>query len=69
MSTTPRIATPKHRINDYTVVIPDGAEDGVSEGDEFVVEVSGDTVTATAIDVGRREAVLELNRTDVESYV
>lgn len=69
MSTAPRVATPKHQINDYTVVIPEGAEDGVSEGDEFVVKISEDTVSATAIDVGRREAVLELNRADVDSYV
>lgn len=69
MSTAPRIVTPKHQVNDYTVVVPKGAEDGVSEGDEFVVEIEGRTVSATAIDVGRTEAVLELNRADIESYV
>lgn len=69
MSTAPRFVTPKHQINDYTVVVPEGAQDGISEGDEFVVEIGEKTVSATAIDVGRREAVLELNRADIESYV
>lgn len=69
MSTAPRFVTPEHRVNEYTVVIQSGAEDGISEGDEFVVDVGGDTVSATAIDVGKTEAVLELNRTDVESYI
>lgn len=69
MSTAPRFVTPKHRVNDYTVVIPEGAEDGISAGDEFVVEIGEGTVAATAIDVGKTEAVLELSRADVESYV
>lgn len=69
MSAAPRVVTPKHQVNDYTVVIPKGAEDGVSEGDKFVVDVGKDTVSATAIDVGQTEAVLELRRTDVKSYV
>jgi len=69
MSTAPRVVTPDHRVNDYTIVVAVGAEDGVSEGDEFVVDIGDDTVSATAVDVGRAEAVLELRRTDVESYV
>lgn len=69
MSTAPRIVTPKHRVNDYTVVIPKGAEDGVSEGDDFMLQIDGEPVSGTATDVGKTEAVLELSRVDVESYI
>lgn len=69
MSTAPREVTPKLRVNDYTVVISKGAEHGVNEGDSFVVALDDDEAEAVAIDVGKREAVLELKRTDVESYV
>lgn len=69
MSVAPRTVTPKHKINDYTVVVSQGAEQGISEGDEFVVDLDGRTTLAKAVDVGQREAVLELNRTDVKSYL
>lgn len=69
MSAAPREVSPKHRVNDYTVVISKGAEHGVSEGDSFVVELDEEDAEGVAIDVGQREAVLELERTDVESYV
>ena len=68
MSLAPRDVTPTRRINDYTVVIAKGAEHGVSEGDSFVVELDDDVVKAVAVSVGKRESVLELARTDVESY-
>lgn len=69
MSTPPREVTPKHRVNDYTVVISKGSDHGVSEGDSLVVDLDDDESEATVIDVGKREAVLELKRTDIESYV
>lgn len=69
MSVAPRTVTPEHQINDYTVVVSQGAEHGISEGDEFVVDLGEETMLATAIDVGQRESVLELNRVDVESYL
>ena len=69
MSVAPRNVTPTHRINDYTVVISEGAEQGVSEGDSFLVTLEDRMVNAVAISVGKQETILELTRTDIKSYV
>lgn len=60
MSITPRVAQQQERVNSYTVVVSEGAEDGISEGDELLVSVDGDEVVGTVVDVGRKQSVLEL---------
>jgi hypothetical protein len=60
MSTAPRIANPQRRINSYTVVVSEGAEDGISEGDELLVSIDGNQTVGTVVDVGREQSVLEL---------
>ncbi|WP_129112696.1 hypothetical protein [Halegenticoccus tardaugens] len=63
MSIAPRVATPERRVNDYTVIISEGAEDGICEGDELVLSIDDEHVIATVVDVGRKKAVLELSAT------
>lgn len=51
---------PTDRVNDYTVVVSVGSEDGVNEGDEVLVSVDGEEVVGTTTQVGRDESVVEL---------
>ncbi|MFC4406604.1 hypothetical protein [Haloarchaeobius iranensis] len=62
MSMAPRVVTPSRRVNEYTVVIDEGARDGLSEGDSVMLSVDGsDHLRATVVDVAETEAVLEIN--------
>lgn len=60
MSVAPRLAESEVRINEYTVVVSAGAEDGVTEGDELVVPVDGEEIVGRTTQVGRHESVVEL---------
>jgi|GEM_PF-2498560 len=51
---------PTGRVNNYTVVVSVGSEDGVDEGDEVLVSVDGQEVVGTTTQVGRDESVVEL---------
>jgi len=60
MLAPPRPAESKVRINEYTVVVSTGAEDGVTEGDEVVVPIDGEEIVGTTTQVGQSESVVEL---------
>jgi cell shape-determining protein MreC len=60
MSVAPRITQPKERINGYTVVVSEGAEDGISRGDELLVSIDDENIVGTVIDVGHRQSIVEL---------
>jgi|GEM_PF-2257539 cell shape-determining protein MreC len=61
MSVAPHVATPERRVNDYTVVIEQGARDGLSEGDSVILAIGDEHVRSTVVDVTERKSVLEIN--------
>lgn len=60
MIASPRPAESKVRINEYTVVVSVGAEDGISEGDEVMVPVDDENIVGKTTQVGQSESVVEL---------
>lgn len=60
MSVAPRMADLTAQINEYTVIVSVGAEDGVTEGDEVVVPVDDREIVGKTTQVGQQESVVEL---------
>lgn len=51
---------PLRKINNYTVIIPHGEEDGLRQGQKVVVMFREGDEPAKVIDVGSEESVVEL---------
>lgn len=67
MSTT-RTVRAERRVNDYTVVIEQGTEDGLEVGQRVRVDVGDRQTRGRIFDVVQEKAVVQLLESDVESY-
>jgi len=63
MSVAPRVATPSQRVNGYTVLVDEGAQDGLSEGDDVMLSVGDEYVRSTVVDVSETQSVVEITTT------
>lgn len=64
-SRTPR---PMRRATQYTFVAEGGSEEGISVGDEFVVEYEGEEYKVKVVDVSEEYSVLERIHTGLSHY-
>ena len=61
MSIAPQVVEPTDRVNNYTVIVDQGAEDGVSEGDLVLIAVGdNENLRARVIDVSQHRSVAEI---------
>lgn len=62
MSSVNRVTSPGQRVNSYTVLIDEGAKDGISEGDKLLLSYDDHTLMATVVDVGESKSVIEIDQ-------